>query len=798
LGAFKQVIGFGSAETSGVVQMVQSYDSTTAQPLLYMTFEIPAGAIHLGGGVADNCENIGFKLMFDTGTGAQPYREIEVLPWGVVPNTHCNLEPPSGSTLPGQVGSPGGAFGNYNVGTFNAATPGQIDWSPSGTLPPLLSVAYGVTLNPVAGCLTSYGAVPGATDYVHFELRIPMNDLGLPSSGFGMAWALFTQHNLPSQFGGGSAYSEFTWPSQCTVTGGTPTGDCTQPGAACAGSACPTPDTWGKVKVDWSTCQGLSITQISVSNQLTAAGAPNTDIEFDGGNIFHTMVQNTGVDAAVGVQADYRIANFGTQFGTQPWLELPPSVGNPTGPATINPGTTVDLATTSGWTPDPSMYYNADASPYGQGHQCMLVQLSSTSNATFASASSYTNMNIVNMSAFQDIAVIDMRDVSPTFRKLAYEVAPITQYAYGDGSNPGLPAGHVSARVNWYFTPFVATGIHDPTGGKPELVLPGPSFGYVTDHDMGDAFQKPFTARHQDLWDQLECKAPNLNLKSRAGAKPPPPGKPKPAPKPGKAPMGPGSLISPVFSPTGTTQTSDFMVALASNAGGGTTLCYTVNGAAPTCSINSDGAWCDQTSNTYESPIPISAQTADSKGQVTIQAIACRRGSVTTPVVSQTYTRCLFPPDPRFYDALNKLLEGDKERPAATDFQLRVDGLTPAPGGPQWPHYYSITVPPDGVALLAATGGYGDAALPPPPPLDGGLPGQKGSGGGGVDGGEPDGGQCGVPGVKCCRGGCCCDVVGTAWNGMAAAGAAFGSLGALGAAIWRRRRRGKTSSGRQS
>jgi hypothetical protein len=625
LGAFRYSVGNGTTDASAAVQMVKLPDNS----MIYMTVEVPAD---------ESCSgNDGFVVAFDTGAGApdptKRFRRLEAFPFPL--GGSCSSAP-----------TPPVVISSYYEGTFNAGSAGQIDWH-AGTAPANLKMGYGFQIS-------------GRT-FWHLEIQIPVADFGLPTTGdFAMYWNVLVSHEAIN------AENEFSWPAQCEDgMGGTVTGGCIDALAQggqrlCFGATCATPDTWGPVSLNTNSCKGVYISQINVSHPTV--GSPlGWRIAPDGGNFFHALVTNAGADAATNVSARFRIANFGSNFGTNPWIDIQPVPQNPTDPAAGTIGGSsgsVDL-TIGPWTPAPGLYED-DADPYGMGHQCVLVQLSSTSNVTFTSASTYTNMNIGTMSAFAGTALIDTRGLGvPTgglVHRLAYFVKPVYQYAYGDGTYPGLALGRVASQVGWFFHPYRFTGQTVNIYGRVRnLVFPGPGFGYNVNHDMGDAFQMPFNQRHQALWNLVECS-------DRIGA-------PERGPEATRPPLSP----------------------------------------------------------------------AQAKKMAALQAANVQDG-------------CFYPPDPRFYQALNGLLATDVEKPAAGDFQLRVDGMSPVQGGGG--NWYMMDIPPFTVAKITANVGYGPGSLPPPP--------------------------------QTTR--CSCDAIGES----APFGAAVGGIGvaaAVGASVWRRRRR---------
>ncbi|MDP9002265.1 MAG: chitobiase/beta-hexosaminidase C-terminal domain-containing protein, partial [Myxococcota bacterium] len=104
-----------------------------------------------------------------------------------------------------------------------------------------------------------------------------------------------------------------------------------------------------------------------------------------------------------------------------------------------------------------------------------------------------------------------------------------------------------------------------------------------------------------------------------------------------------GGLPLPAFTPTATTETNDFLLAL-SETTPGALICYTLDGVTtPTCSTTATAATCTGTSQAYNAATRVSISGAvtgggdGGVGSVTVQAIACRVGYTTTLAASQTY-----------------------------------------------------------------------------------------------------------------------------------------------------------------
>jgi hypothetical protein len=109
-----------------------------------------------------------------------------------------------------------------------------------------------------------------------------------------------------------------------------------------------------------------------------------------------------------------------------------------------------------------------------------------------------------------------------------------------------------------------------------------------------------------------------------------------------------GSLTTPIFNPQSVTRDNDFLLGLSSTAGA--TICYTLDGVTtPTCNVTATAATCSGNSQTYNAASQISINGSLTNmtdmtkiGQVTVQAIACEPGAMTTTVSAtmgtQTYT----------------------------------------------------------------------------------------------------------------------------------------------------------------
>jgi hypothetical protein len=98
-----------------------------------------------------------------------------------------------------------------------------------------------------------------------------------------------------------------------------------------------------------------------------------------------------------------------------------------------------------------------------------------------------------------------------------------------------------------------------------------------------------------------------------------------------------GPYLPPVLTPGSKISDNDFLVQ-ATGQVGSETLCYTVDGTAPTCDAS---AQCTGTSQTYNAANRIAIDgkiTNVSTGQVTVQVVGCMVGWSPSTIASQTYT----------------------------------------------------------------------------------------------------------------------------------------------------------------
>jgi hypothetical protein len=158
---------------------------------------------------------------------------------------------------------------------------------------------------------------------------------------------------------------------------------------------------WGDIKIGTSACStGVSLTanNIGVLNGSTLG----SDISTTLGNTFAAHPTYTGVTAAASkVKGRFRIANWGS---SNEWTDIGPEYNSVAADSSTG---VIEKACVQGGTPA------CPVPPAGHNHQCMLVELSSTSNTTFLNDSVARNMDFVSNSFFERDAEISLKGVKP-------------------------------------------------------------------------------------------------------------------------------------------------------------------------------------------------------------------------------------------------------------------------------------------------------------------------------------------------------------------------------------------------
>ncbi len=271
-------------------------------------------------------------------------------------------------------------------------------------------------------------SVDGATIHWAVQMIVPLNQQLLPSmvslpANFRM-WFSMGVDFFPAQ-------AQYTWPR--TKADGTPatvTGSQTMP-------SFPDVTEWGEFQVGGANCEA------NVSIEAAHIGTTNPDsheIIIGQINTFIARPRNLQEAGnppdpaknipANAIQARFRIANWGSQSdwnvpsaGVTPWEDITGNnaPGNNNNIPAFDPNN-ADPAHNLGlieqpYTPDPSDFQGA--SPRRRRHQCMLVELTSTTSLVFMPASVARNMNFVTASRFSrlcEISVVGLKPIAPWLR----------------------------------------------------------------------------------------------------------------------------------------------------------------------------------------------------------------------------------------------------------------------------------------------------------------------------------------------------------------------------------------------
>jgi hypothetical protein len=156
---------------------------------------------------------------------------------------------------------------------------------------------------------------------------------------------------------------------------------------------------------------------------ITTDNTPSTAISTTAPNVFHARPINETVAPIAGnaVRARFRVANWGSVlFDSPEWIDINPSApscASATGAApNVAPGSSFDLTCSWTLTAEQQCAYRPDVhntcSPMPAArhpHQCVLVELSSTTGVVFSRASAWNNMNFVTASRVEQSATVSLR-----------------------------------------------------------------------------------------------------------------------------------------------------------------------------------------------------------------------------------------------------------------------------------------------------------------------------------------------------------------------------------------------------
>jgi biotin carboxyl carrier protein len=301
--------------------------------------------------------------------------------------------------------------------------------------------------------------------------------------------------------------------------------------ATATGIPFPDPGMWNEMTTGGGSCaQGVSITP----TQIFTDQSPPSKIAVDAPYVFPATPRNDTGSPINGdaIAAHFRIADWGSAlFDSPAWNDINSSCNTATGaPAPVGDAATFDLTCT--WTLSeeercqyrPDLYSSCSPMPDPRyQHQCILVELSSTTEVLFSRASAWRNMDFASASRFEriaalnieglpDLPTVDERDVylhvttrnlpAPPENKTARDqsaeqtakspqklITPTdsnTARRHQAALNAGrMTLEQVAATMPTYIVHvYYDTGERVEHGGVEHLLLePMPSFGYFLVHD---------------------------------------------------------------------------------------------------------------------------------------------------------------------------------------------------------------------------------------------------------------------------------------------------------------------------
>lgn len=311
------------------------------------------------------------------------------------------------------------AISSVSDGAFAAAFSAEVlyrdgstagAWQPIGALPPAPAWLQSDALLD-AECIAG---PPATCSRWSIRLRVPIGAassvsnpaLGLPIPDTFRMW--YEVHVETA----GPAIVRYKWPATAANVTDFPTLTLPDPGVA---------DQWNPVTIGAGPCAG----GVRLDSGQIFTGSGSGEITTVSPNVFHARpVNNTGAAIAGNeVRARFRIANWGSVlFDSPEWIDInpsSPSCASATGAAApVADGGSFDLSCSWTLTPDQQCQYRpADhtCTPMPEernDHQCILVELSSTTGVLFSRASAWRNMNFVVASTFKRDATISIRGLS--------------------------------------------------------------------------------------------------------------------------------------------------------------------------------------------------------------------------------------------------------------------------------------------------------------------------------------------------------------------------------------------------
>ncbi|RSL17994.1 hypothetical protein EDE15_3547 [Edaphobacter aggregans] len=268
---------------------------------------------------------------------------------------------------------------------------------------------------------------------------------------------------------------------------------------------------WGGASTSPNACKGVSVSYADISASPLDVGG---NLQAGLSTTLTAKLHNSGANAN-GVIAHFSHAPFGvcglvdscfTEFGTSNTPVSCPNGGTPpsccTGTAACIPpdmSNNAGTALQASWTPT-----NAD-----DGHQCIRVKLEATqAGTTFASSGDFHNMWVDHSSNVDVHARIDMTKVpapegggNQRVRLYSYRQ---TQYAFSDGTAPGVAAATFTAQIITQYRGYRYTGKHVTVNRvKSEIWDPVGSYAYTIQHEVDQAFETGFEQRNATVFDRF-------------------------------------------------------------------------------------------------------------------------------------------------------------------------------------------------------------------------------------------------------------------------------------------------------
>jgi hypothetical protein len=359
---------------------------------------------------------------------------------------------------------------------------------------------------------------------IRLQLSNPDGPSGLDVNGSGFTFFYdvnrIENETIINPSTGEPAATPFPWPRAAQV------GACEVNGPLFA--LTPPVTQWGTGTINSGSCGGIAF---SPSDIRTDNPSGPTAINKNGPNRFSVKLHNDAVDTRPGpnfnhtleaqqISARFRIANFGlppdpVTLKNRDWMEIPganlagplnvpAATTNPPGsavpPGSIATAGSATLQTPSpGWTPDPTW------TSVNSGHQCILVELSSTTDDTiFVNRSAWQNMNYTSNPGEPAPAVISARGYGTPADRSSNQTFDLlmvasTRYVFGDGTVSDIGIGRLAAQIVYTLNGYRWTDRHVTIGAQRFTITePVGYFGYLVQHEMGQEFQQGYESRHQN------------------------------------------------------------------------------------------------------------------------------------------------------------------------------------------------------------------------------------------------------------------------------------------------------------